>query len=586
MSRGERPRSVALPWNALYQGSALLFARSLDRSSARIPNADVSVSDLLHFKLTLARPPEVDGYVRPATNLLARRAGICCARSVALLVVCPNAVASRINDIKETAMRKLAPQQESLALLTDLYQLTMSFGYWKLKRSEEEAVFHLFFRKPPFRGEYAVAAGLASALEFLQHFRFSQSDLQYLAQLKGNDDEALFESAFLDYLGDLRCSCDVDAMPEGTLAFGHEPILRVRGPILQCQLLETALLNIINFQTLVATKASRICAATDSEPVLEFGLRRAQGVDGGLSASRAAYLGGCAATSNVLAGKLYGIPVKGTHAHSWVMSFDSELESFEAYANAMPNNCVFLVDTYDTLEGVRKAVEVGKRLKERGYKMVGIRLDSGDLALLSIQAREILDSAGFQDAAIVASNDLDEEVIRSLKQQGATIAVWGVGTKLATAFDQPALGGVYKLGALKNEQGQWTPKIKKSEQAIKTSIPGVLQVRRFLHQGKLLKDVIYNELQGFDARQTHFDLKQPLSPIKHPAEEYRDLLQPVMRGGEVVGQRPSLDDSRQLCAEQLTELDLTVQRTLNPTPFPVGLEIGLHELRQSMMSLE
>ena len=247
-----------------------------------------------------------------------------------------------------------------LALLTDLYQLTMAYGYWKLGRAEQEAVFHLFFRKPPFAGGYAVAAGIGTALEFLDAYRFEDTDISYLGSLTGNDDRPLFDREFLEHLKNLRLTCDIDAMPEGTVAFGQEPLLRIRGPILQCQLLETPLLNMINFQTLIATQAVRICAATGGDPVLEFGLRRAQGIDGGLAASRAAYIGGCAATSNVLAGKLYGIPVRGTHAHSWIMSFDSEEQAFESYAQVMPNNCVFLVDTYDTLEGVQRAAAVGQ----------------------------------------------------------------------------------------------------------------------------------------------------------------------------------------------------------------------------------
>lgn len=325
-------------------------------------------------------------------------------------------------------------------LLTDLYQLTMAYGYWKTGTHEREAVFHLFFRKPPFASGYSLVAGLADVIDWLRAFHFDEDELAYLQTLEGNDGSPLFEEGFIDYLRELKFTCEVDAVPEGTVVFPHEPLLRVQGPILQGQLVETALLNLINYQTLIATKAARICEAAQDEPVLEFGLRRAQGVDGALAASRAAYIGGCAATSNVLAGKLFGIPVKGTHAHSWVMSFDSEPEAFQAYADAMPNNCVFLVDTYDTLDGVRAAIEVGKRLRETGHEMVGVRLDSGDLAYLSIEARKLLDAAGFPDAVIVASNDLDETIIASLKQQGAKIGLWGVGTKLVTAFDQPALG--------------------------------------------------------------------------------------------------------------------------------------------------
>ena len=471
-----------------------------------------------------------------------------------------------------------------LALLTDLYQLTMAYGYWKLGRAEQEAVFHLFFRRPPFAGGYAVAAGLGPALEYLQAFRFDESDIEYLATLAGNDGKPLFEPDFLSYLADLSLTVDVDAMPEGTVAFGQEPLLRVRGPILQCQLLETALLNIINFQTLIATKASRISAAAGEEPVLEFGLRRAQGIDGALAATRAAYIGGCAATSNVLAGKLYGIPVKGTHAHSWVMSFDSEAESFHRYAEVMPNNCVFLVDTYDTLEGVHQAVEVGKQLRERGHEMVGVRLDSGDLAYLSIEARKILDKGGFPDASIVASNDLDEHIIENLRSQGAQIAVWGVGTKLATAYDQPALGGVYKLGALRNGDGAWQPKVKLSEQAIKTSIPGTLQVRRYATDDGLIGDMIYDEGSGVDDRGIIVDAKDPTRRKKLTGKATAmDLLVPVLRAGKTTVEPERLNAIRERMKENIGGLHPTIRRFMNPHEYPVGLDIGLHELRDKMV---
>src|SRR5258706_3807375 len=285
--------------------------------------------------------------------------------------------------------------RHSLALLTDLYQLTMAYGYWKLGRADEQAVFQLYFRKSPFGGGYAVAAGLAYVIDYLNSLRFDEGDLAYVRTLTGNDGKAVFDGGFLDYRARMRFTCDIDAVREGTVVFPHEPLVRVTGPILQGQILETTLLNMINFQTLIATKASRVCAAAKGDQVIEFGLRRAQGIYGGVAASRAAYVGGAYATSNLLAGKLFGIPVKGTHAHSWVMSFDSEIEAFNAYADAMPNNGVFLVDTYNTLAGVRRAVEVGRRLRAAGHEMVGIRLDSGDLAYLSIEARKILDEGGF-----------------------------------------------------------------------------------------------------------------------------------------------------------------------------------------------
>ncbi|WP_442484720.1 nicotinate phosphoribosyltransferase [Aeoliella sp. SH292] len=485
----------------------------------------------------------------------------------------------------------------SLALLTDLYQLTMAYGYWKLGRAEREAVFHLFFRKKPFAGGYAVVAGLGPALEFVRDFRFDDSDVEYLATLTGNDRAPLFEAGFLDYLHNLRLNVDIDAMLEGTVAFAQEPLLRVKGPMLQCQILETALLNIVNFQTLIATKAARVCAAAGSDPVLEFGLRRAQGIDGGLTASRAAYLGGCAATSNVLAGKTYGIPVKGTHAHSWVMSFDDELDAFEGYASAMPNNCVFLVDTYDTLEGVRNAVKVGQRLREQGHEMIGIRLDSGDLAYLSIEARKILDAGGFPKAAIVASNDLDENIIESLKVQGAKIAVWGVGTKLVTAYDQPALGGVYKLGAMKDDRGEWQPKVKLSEQVAKTTIPGVLQVRRFEKRNaernteggdQLVGDMIYDLTRGIDSREMIVDIKDSNRRKRIPEGTVgHDLLVPVMQQGKLMGPfadgTETLEVARTRASQELARLHPTVRRLLNPHEFPVGIDVGLHEQRDAMI---
>jgi nicotinate phosphoribosyltransferase len=467
----------------------------------------------------------------------------------------------------------------SLALLTDLYQLTMAHGYWRLGLAEREAVFHLNFRRAPFGGGYAIAAGLQPALELLEGARFEAGDLAYLATLSGNDGGPLFDPAFLDHLAGWRLRLDVDAIPEGTPVFAHEPLLRVRGPLLDAQIFETPLLNLINFSTLIATKAARVCSVAGDRPVLEFGLRRAQGIDGALLASRAAYLGGCAATSNVLAGRLHGIPVKGTHAHAWVMAFADEREAFEAYAQVMPNNCVFLVDTYDTLQGVDRAIEVGRALAARGHRLAGIRLDSGDLAYLSIEARKRLDAAGFTDAAVVASNDLDEHLIESLDRQGAQIGVFGVGTKLATAYDQPALGGVYKLSAIRNEAGVWEDRVKLSEQAIKVSNPGILQVRRYRRPGgELLADMIYDERRPPAAGPTIVD---PLDPTrrKHlPADaEGEELLQAVLRDGRIVGKRPSLDESRARCRRLLAELHPGVRRFEHPHQHPVGLERSLYE---------
>ena len=468
-------------------------------------------------------------------------------------------------------------------MLTDLYQLTMSAGYLDLDRAEEEAVFNLFFRRHPFRGGYTLAAGLQQVIELIEGFRFDGDDIRYLGSLKGNDDTPLFKAEFLEYLSSLKLTVDIDAVPEGTIVFPHQPIVRVKGPILQCQLLETALLNIINFQTLIATKASRVAFAARDEPVLEFGLRRAQGIDGALAASRAAFLGGCSATSNVLAGKLFGIPVKGTHAHSWVMSFDDEQQSFSAYADSMPNNCVFLVDTYDTLDGVRKAIEVGQSLRARGNEMVGIRLDSGDLAYLSIEARKMLDGAGFPNASIVASNDLDEHIIDSLKRQGATIAVWGVGTKLVTAYDHPALGGVYKLAALKGGDGIWMPKIKLSEQSIKVSTPGVLQVRRFSDNGRFVADAMFDEQSGLEERPVIIDPSDPVRQRRIDVATYEDLLVPITRGGEIQYDSPPLQAIRERAGKQLSSLHAGVKRFENPHSYPAGLEQGLYKLRESLI---
>ncbi|MEW6303529.1 MAG: nicotinate phosphoribosyltransferase [Verrucomicrobiota bacterium] len=479
-------------------------------------------------------------------------------------------------------LRKL--YRDRLALATDLYQLTMSYGYWKAGVAHKEAAFNLFFRHNPFKGGYAVSCGLTYLLDYLNDFRFDASDLEYLETLRGNDGKPLFEKGFLDYLADLRFSCDIDAMPEGTVAFPHEPMVRVQGPIIQAQILETPLLNIMNFQTLVATKAARICEATRGESVLEFGLRRAQGMDGALAASWAAHVGGCYATSNVLAGKMLGIPVRGTHAHSWIMSFDSEEQAFQAYAEAMPNNCIFLVDTYDTLTGVRKATEVGKWLHERGFKMAGIRLDSGDLAYLSIEARKILDEAGFKDAVIVASNDLDEYIIHSLKEQGSTITVWGVGTKLVTAYDQPALGGVYKLAAVRNPGEKWQHKIKLSEQTIKISNPGVQQVRRYFNEKEFLGDMIFDAELGAPDSPVMVD---PLDLTKRKQmrsdTHYYDLLTPIYRGGKAVYQQPKLEQIRQYAHDQRQRLHSGIRRFVNPHRYPVGLEQRLFDLKTKLI---
>ncbi|MBA3542690.1 MAG: nicotinate phosphoribosyltransferase [Deltaproteobacteria bacterium] len=460
----------------------------------------------------------------------------------------------------------------------------MACGYWKAGLAEREAVFHLTYRRPPFGGAYAIAAGIGPALAYLRRLRFTTDDRAYLATLVDNTGGPLFPAGFLDYLGDLRFTCRVDAVPEGSLVFAHEPIVRVTGPILQAQLVETALLTLVNFQTLIATKAARVCQAAKGAAVLEFGLRRAQGIDGGLGASRAAYIGGCDATSNVLAGKLMGIPVKGTHAHSWVMFHDDELAAFRAYADALPGNCTFLVDTYDTLDGVRNAITVGNELRARGHKLAGIRLDSGDLAHLSIESRKLLDAAGFPDAKIVASNDLDEVLISSLQEQGARIDIWGVGTKLVTAYDQPALGGVYKLGASRDERGVWHEAIKLSEQPIKISNPGVLQVRRLRRDGWLVGDVIYDINAGF-AGPTLYDLEDPTRlPVTPEFDSAVDLLVTMLDKGDTVRPPDELATCRARAAEELAHLSVRSRRFLNPQPHPVGLDRHVHTRKQELIA--
>lgn len=473
---------------------------------------------------------------------------------------------------------------QSSTLLTDLYQLTMSYGYWSKGLDQKESVFHLFFRRPPFQGGFTIAAGLESVVKHLENFHFDSSDLAYLATLQAPDGKTLFCEQFLDYLGALKFSCHIDAVPEGSVVFPHEPLLRIQGPIIQCQILESSLLNLFNFPSLIATKAARMCIASKGDPILEFGLRRAQGVDGGLTASRSAYIGGCTATSNVLAGKLFGIPVRGTHSHSWVMVFDEELESFQAYAESLPGDCVFLVDTYDTIEGVKNAIKVGKWLKDHGKKLLGVRLDSGDLAYLSIRSRALLDAAGFTDAKIIASNELDEVIISELKRQGAQINLWGVGTNLVTARDQPALDGVYKLSAIRDPGGPWKYKLKLSEQMVKVSNPGILQIRRYSTSLGYVADAIYDlhtdMSQGctivdpLDATQQKI-LKKDLSGV--------DLLIPIFRDGRRVYDPPSIHDIRAKTQQELQKFHVGTKRFLNPHRYVVGLEKSLYDLKINLI---
>lgn len=466
----------------------------------------------------------------------------------------------------------------SHTLLTDLYQLTMAQGYWKAGLVDVEACFHLSFRRLPFNGGFAVAAGLEAVVAFIEQFRFRPDDLAFLKSLEGADGTSLFSTDFLEYLSQLEITCDVDAIPEGTIIFPNEPLIRVKGPLIQAQLLESPLLALINFPTLIATKAARVCLAAKGDPVFEFGMRRAQGVDGGLTAARAAYIGGCHATSNVLAGKMFDIPIKGTHAHSWVQVFDSEQEAFNTYAKTSPNNCVLLVDTYNTIDGVQKAIETAHKLKKEGHSLLGIRLDSGDLAYLSIQARKLLDDAGLQETKIIASNELDELVIEDLKKQGAKIDTWGVGTHLVTAYNQPALDGVYKLSAIRHKGGEWEPRLKLSEQMIKVSTPGILQVRRFTKSNLFVADMIYEE--GVDSGREQL-IVDPLDSTRQKrlekGLESEDLLVPVIRKGRSAYKLPPLDKIRERALSQLHMLHASIKRFLNPHQYVVGLEKQLYE---------
>lgn len=466
-------------------------------------------------------------------------------------------------------------------LLTDLYQLTMGDGYFRLNKHEQEAVFHLYFRHNPFHGNYALNCGLTSVIEFLQQWHFTEEDLAYLATLKNAYQKPLFSADFLDYLCQLTFSCDIDAIPEGAIVFPQVPLLRIQGPLLQCQLLETPLLNFLNFQTLIATKASRVCRAARGDTVIEFGMRRAQGPDGALAASRAAYIGGCHATSNTLAGARYDIPVRGTHAHSWVSAFPSEKEAFFAYVDTMPQNSVLLVDTFDTLAGVDNAILAGKRLREKniGVDLLGIRLDSGDLAALSIAARAKLDAAGFRHTDIVASNTLDEYVIADLKRQGALINVWGVGTNLVTAYDQPALDGVYKIAALRNEAGDWQPKLKLSEQNIKVSNPGRQQVRRFFASEQYIVDVIYDLDLGIPEIPEVVTHSAVPSKRLNDTDGFVDLLEPIFRAGKLV---QPIKDIHAIREHAIAETKLFYDR-YEERPYPVALEKEMAKLKEDLM---
>ena len=472
-------------------------------------------------------------------------------------------------------------------LLTDLYQLTMAQGYWECGKADTQACFHMFFRDYPFNGGYAVACGMAQLADLVDGFTFSEDDLEYLATIPAPGGGMLFKPEFIDYLRDFKLSVDIEAVAEGEIVFPYEPLVRVTGPIMECQILETALLNCVNFETLIATKAARVCMAAEA-PVAEFGLRRAQGAAGGVWASRAAVVGGCASTSNVLAGKLFDLPVSGTHAHSWVMSFPDELSAFRAYAKAFPTNCVLLVDTYDVAQGIKNAITVGLEMRERGEKLTGIRIDSGDLSWLAKMARTMLDEAGLTDCGIVLSNDLDEYTIRSIRDEGAQVMSWGVGTKLATAYDQPSLGGVYKLSATReNGESAWIDHVKISESSAKLTTPGVLNVRRYYFEdGRIAGDMVFDTNAAVNEGEVIVDPMDGLRRKDLSGKTWRELLIPLARAGKTV----LSDEFRSAKAAQartkqgLATLDESQKRTLNPHTYPVGLDKDLFDRRRDLVA--
>ncbi|PLR86460.1 nicotinate phosphoribosyltransferase [Bacillus sp. V33-4] len=457
---------------------------------------------------------------------------------------------------------------DSLALHTDLYQINMAEAYWRDKMHNRKAVFELFFRKLPFGNGYAVFAGLERVIQYMQNFRFAESDLEYLKE------EAKYDDDFLDYLRNLRFTGTIRSMKEGELVFGNEPILRVDAPLAEAQLIETALLNIINYQTLIATKASRVKHVVGDQTAMEFGTRRAQEMDAAVWGTRAAYLAGFQATSNVRAGKMFGIPVAGTHAHSLVQAYRDEYEAFHTYASAH-KDCVFLVDTYDTLRsGVPNAIKVARELGDK-INFKAIRLDSGDLAYLSKEARKMLDKAGFTETKIVASSDLDEYTIMHLKAQGAEIDSWGIGTKLITAYDQAALGAVYKIVAIEDENGNMTDSIKISGNPEKVTTPGLKKVYRIINNDN-------NKSEGdYIAMEDENPQEEERLKMFHPVHTYiskfvtnftaKDLHEDIYVDGQLVYELPCLEELREYAAENLSLLWDEYRRTLNPEEYPVDL---------------
>lgn len=477
--------------------------------------------------------------------------------------------------------------QRNLSLLTDLYELTMMQGYFKEKDANETVVFDAFYRTNPDGNAFAISAGLEQVIEYISNLHFAPEDVEYLRSV------GLFEEDFLDYLLHFRFSGDIYAIPEGTVMFPREPMVKVIAPIMEAQLVETAILNIINHQSLIATKTSRIVHAARGDGIMEFGLRRAQGPDAGVYGARAAMIAGCIGTSNVLAGQMFDVPVKGTHAHSWIMSFSDELTAFRTYARLYPSACILLVDTYDTLgSGVPHAIKVFREMREAGIPLTfyGIRLDSGDLAYLSKQARKMLDEAGFPDAVISASNDLDEYLINSLKMQGAAITSWGVGTNLITSKDNPSFGGVYKLAAIMDKKtGEFIPKIKLSENTEKVTNPGNKTIRRIYDKktGKIIADLICLVEEQFDENKSLL-LFDPVETWKktHLAPgtyTMREILVPVFKNGQCIYHSPKVMDIQTYCKKELDTLWDESRRLVNPHEIHVDLSNELWHMKNQLL---
>ena len=477
--------------------------------------------------------------------------------------------------------------ERNFTLLTDFYELTMMQGYLKTGKHKEKVIFDMFYRKNPCGNGFAICCGLEQVVEYIRNLNFSEEDIDYLRSL------GTFDEDFIEYLRGFHFTGDIYAIPEGTVVFPKEPLIKVIAPVIEAQLVETAILNLVNHQSLIATKAYRVVHAAQGDGVMEFGLRRAQGPDAGIYGARAAVIAGCIGTSNVYAGQKFHMPVLGTHAHSWIMSFPTELEAFKTYARLYPNNCILLVDTYDTLKsGVKNAILCYDAMKEEGItlKRFGIRLDSGDLAYLSKKARKMLDEAGYPDAIISASNDLDENLIESLKAQGACITSWGVGTNLITSESQPSFGGVYKLAATYSDDGKWVPKIKLSENSEKITNPGNKQIYRIIEKdsGKVFADYIALEDETFSEKED-LVLFDPIdtwkkSTLKGGSYEMRPLLVPIFLGGKLVYNCPSVEEIKAHCKKEQESLWEECRRLTNPHAVHVDLSDKLYEMKKRLLA--